>query len=223
MRLDDWSERHLSPESPLIRMVGKYADLMVLNILWLLCSLPIFTIGASTTALFQAVTAVREDIGSPQRVFFKTFRMKFRKATLAWLMVLVVGCWILYNILFALTVQVAWKMPLIGVWVLLAFLYLVCVSYLFPVLAKHDLPIKKAMKAAFFAGMSKLEITLAVIVLNAIPAVMALFFPYYFLQLLLVWLLFGFSLIAFADAWLIQKVFFKIDPSDDPAKEEAFL
>lgn len=220
MKLDQWIERYLSPESPVIRIVGKYADLMVLNLLWLLCSVPVFTIGASTTALLRAVTAVREDGERPVRVFFATLRGKFRKATLAWLIALAVGGVILYNILFACTIQADWKLVLIGAWIALAFLYLVCVSYVFPVFTKYDLPIGKTMKAAFFAGMSKLEITLAVIVLNAIPVVLALFFTYYFLHLLVVWLLFGFSLIAFVDMWLIEKVFLRIDPSGAPAGKE---
>lgn len=218
MKLDEWTQQRLSPESPVIRLVGKYADLMGLNLLWLLCSLPVVTIGASTTALLQAVTAVREDAGKPTRIFFAAFRGKFRKATAVWLLALAVGCVMVYNLLFSLRIQAEWKLFLTGAWILLAFFYLACVSYVFPVLAKYDLKIGKAMKGAFFASLSRLEITLAVIGLNAVPLVLALGFPYYFLHTLLIWLLFGFSLIAYIDAWLIQKVFSQIDPPKDPVK-----
>lgn len=220
MKLDQWARDVFSPESPVIRVAGKYADLMVLNLLWLLCSLPVLTIGASSAALQQAVTAVREDTGRPVRLFFAAFCSKFRKATIIWLIFLAVGCVILYNIVFACAVQAGWKLFLIGAWILLAFVYLVCLNYVFPVLVKYDLTVWETVKAAFLAGMSKLEITFAVILLNVFPVVLALFFTYYFLCLLVVWLLFGFALIAYADSWLISKVFLKIDPPGDPVKKE---
>ncbi|MGN0977518.1 MAG: YesL family protein [Faecousia sp.] len=221
MKLNQWAREVFSPESPVIRTVGKYADLMVLNLLWLLCSLPVLTIGASSAALLQAVTAVREDTGRPVRSFFAAFCSKFWKATLIWMIFLAVGCVILYNIVFACAVQASWKLFLIGAWILLAFVYLACLSYVFPVLVKYDLTVWETVKTAFFAGMSKLDITFAVILLNAFPFVLALFFTYYFLCLLVVWLLFGFALIAYADSWLINKVFRMMDPPEDPAEKEA--
>ena len=42
----------LKIDNPFFRFMGKLGDLVILSVLWLLCCLPVVTIGASTTALF---------------------------------------------------------------------------------------------------------------------------------------------------------------------------
>ena len=39
-------------DNPVWRFIGKFGDLIILNVLWFVCSIPIFTIGASTTAVY---------------------------------------------------------------------------------------------------------------------------------------------------------------------------
>ena len=64
-------------------------DLILAGLLWLLCSLPIFTIGASSTALYYAVCkCVRHNRGSLTPTFFHGFRSNFKQATLIWLLFL---------------------------------------------------------------------------------------------------------------------------------------
>ena len=64
-------------------------DLIVAGILWLFCSLPILTVGASTTALYYAVAkTVRHNRGRLAPTFFHGFRSNFRPATLIWLLFL---------------------------------------------------------------------------------------------------------------------------------------
>ena len=64
-------------------------DLIVAGLLWLVCSLPVITIGASTTALYYAVNkTVRHNRGRLTPTFFSGFRSNFRQATLIWLLML---------------------------------------------------------------------------------------------------------------------------------------
>ena len=54
----------------------------VLNLLWVVCSLPVFTIGASTTALYYAALKMAKGEESyPARMFFRAFKENFRQAT----------------------------------------------------------------------------------------------------------------------------------------------
>ena len=58
-------------------------DMIWAGFLWLLCSLPVLTIGASSTALYYVtVKCVRHERGSLTRSFFRCFRENFRQATL---------------------------------------------------------------------------------------------------------------------------------------------
>ena len=85
-----------SIDNPFFRLMGAIGDLVVLNILWLLCCLPVVTAGASTLALFAIVhkIAAGEDYRTASG-FFKAFRRDFKQATALWLVVLAAGiaCW----------------------------------------------------------------------------------------------------------------------------------
>lgn len=68
---------------------GNVVDIIYIGILWLLCCLPIVTIGASSTAMYYAlVKCVRHGRGHVSREFFGAFRRNFKAATLAWLVFL---------------------------------------------------------------------------------------------------------------------------------------
>ena len=76
----------------LVRFLNLVADLVALHVLWLLCSLPIVTIGASTTALYYAsMRRIRTDESHVHQNFFRSFRQNFRQSTILWLIMLVVG------------------------------------------------------------------------------------------------------------------------------------
>lgn len=81
-----------SIDNPFFRLMGAIGDLVVLNILWLLCCLPVVTAGASTLALFAIVhkIAAGEDYRTASG-FFKAFRRDFKQATALWLVVLAAG------------------------------------------------------------------------------------------------------------------------------------
>lgn len=81
-----------SIDNPFFRLMGAIGDLVVLNILWLLCCLPVVTAGASTLALFAIVHKIvaGEDYRTASG-FFKAFRRDFKQATALWLVVLAAG------------------------------------------------------------------------------------------------------------------------------------
>lgn len=79
-------------DKPLFAVLTKLTYSAYLNILWLVCSLPIVTIGASTTALFYVTLKMAEDRDDGlTRMFFKAFRENFKPATKLWLILLTVG------------------------------------------------------------------------------------------------------------------------------------
>ncbi len=82
----------LNPESPVMSFITKITYSAYLNLLWLVCCLPIVTAGASTTALFYVTLKVaKNEEGSLTKSFFHSFRENFRQATVIWLILLAVG------------------------------------------------------------------------------------------------------------------------------------
>ena len=75
-----------SPDSLLIKALTLLCDLMYLNLLFLICSLPIFTIGASTTALYAVLfKRIRGKDFKVGKTYFEEFKSNFKQATLFWI------------------------------------------------------------------------------------------------------------------------------------------
>lgn len=78
-------------ESPLVTTLMKIGDFLCLSLLWLLFSLPIFTIGASSAALYAAVHhCLRRNEAGIWKHFWSAFQENFKRSTLAWLIELVI-------------------------------------------------------------------------------------------------------------------------------------
>ncbi len=79
-------------DSPIMRALGKVADLMWLNVLTMICCIPIITIGPSLTALhYMALKIVRDEECYITKGFFKSFRENFRQGVLIGILTLFVS------------------------------------------------------------------------------------------------------------------------------------
>lgn len=76
-------ENPLRPETPLWRTLNHLTDLFVLNFLWVLCCLPVITIGGATAALYDSVVhCVRGGENGAYSRFFRTFRNEWKNGAL---------------------------------------------------------------------------------------------------------------------------------------------
>ena len=79
-------------DAPLFRFLTRVADMVILSLLWLIGSLPLFTLGISSTALYYAVNkSLIENRGTVSEEFFRAYRRSFRQATLSFLALAVPG------------------------------------------------------------------------------------------------------------------------------------
>lgn len=75
-----------SYDNKLFDTINKIVDWLFVAILWLIFSIPVFTIGASTTAFFETVhKVICRGKGYVWRTFFTTFKTNFKKSTIIWL------------------------------------------------------------------------------------------------------------------------------------------
>ena len=72
-------------DSPIMSFLSRVGDLVWLNLLTLLCCIPVVTAGAAFTALhYVSIKMVRNEEGYLTRNYFKSFRQNFIQATLLW-------------------------------------------------------------------------------------------------------------------------------------------
>ena len=157
-------------DSKLMQILGKVADLMIINIWTILCSLPLITMGASLTAMHYAVSCCVRDIGdSCTGNFFKSFRINFKKATIAWLFelpacALIVLDW--YSIMF-LQAKLSDSMSF---WLVICqFLIIAFVTWFFGLQAHYQNSLLSTAKNALILMLSHPLITIAMVLVQTAP------------------------------------------------------
>lgn len=196
-------------DSPLMRFLTKIADLMVLNILFCVTSIPLITIGASWTALYSVtLKMVRDEEGSVSRSYFRSFHQNFRQATLLWLGVLVVLALLVLDIrvLNGMAGGTAPGLLRVGVEIL-ALLGIMVLQYLFPSLARFEASLADTLKNACMMALAHLPKT-ALMTAAAVGAVWITLINNTTIAVgLMVWPLIGFSLMAFGNSGILRKIF----------------
>lgn len=196
-------------DSPLMRFLTKIADLMVLNILFCVTSIPLITIGASWTALYSVtLKMVRDEEGSVSRSYFRSFRQNFRQATMLWLGVLVVLALLVLDIrvLNGMAGGTAPGLLRVGVEIL-ALLGIMVLQYLFPSLARFEASLADTLKNACMMALAHLPKT-ALMTAATVGAVWITLINNTTIAVgLMVWPLIGFSLMAFGNSGILRKIF----------------
>ena len=124
------------------QMLGKLVDCVWVSILWVICCIPVFTIGASTTALYYTVhKSIRGNRGYTTSNFFGAFRDNFKAATLPYLI------WLAVMIVLGCDVAIMWS------------------AFLFPYIARFENTVKQTLKNAFLLMIRHLPWALLLLVI----------------------------------------------------------
>ena len=201
-------EPFLKTDNPVFSFMGKLGDVVVLNLAWLLCCVPVATIGASTTALFYVARKICLD--EDYRVwhdFFHSFRANWKQATGLWLMLLAGLAVAASNLWIGLHTDSGLGNLCRGVGIVLLLVWLMAEGFAFPLLARFELSFRHLAEDALLLGLAHFPRTVGVIGLNLLPAVLWYVLPSPLLCVLFVWLPVGFALAALWVEKLLEPVF----------------
>lgn len=143
-------------EGPVMNLITKITYSAYLNILWLVCCLPIFTVGASTTALFYVTLKVaKNEEGSLTKAFFRSFKENFKQSTIIWLILLAVGIVLGFDgyVFYHMRFENAFWTVATAVFLVAVVAYAIILMYIFPLLARFDNTIRAMFKNAIMLGM----------------------------------------------------------------------
>ncbi len=206
-------------DSPFWRFLTKVTNLMILNILFVICCIPIITIGASISALYSVTfkLAANEE-GSIHQDFFKSFKSNFKQATIIWVILLIIGVFLFFDFqIIRLLVSGKLYIILLIALCIIAILYAAIFSYIFPLQCKFENTTRNLFKNAFLISfMHLVPGTLIVVFLNVAPLLLMYYKTVYFFQFTPVILLLMFACIAYFNSKLLSIIFAYYTP----AKEE---
>lgn len=195
-------------DSPLISFLNKVADIMVLNFMFLLFCVPVFTAGASyTAAYYMGFKMVKNEESYIIKGFWKAFRENFKQATIIWLIVLVFAGLIAgdYYIVFYSGMEFESWMNIAMVAVTI--LALMGIVFMFPLQARYTNTVKNTIKNAFLMALAHLPTVFLLIAVYAVPVLIYAFLP----QLLPALFLLSFGLIIYFKSFILLKVFNKYE------------
>ncbi len=162
----------------LSRFLYLVADIVVLHFLWIIFSLPVVTIGASTTAVYYCgMKRVRRDEGYVIKNFIQAFKANFRQSTLIWLLILLVGAILFMDLRIGMAAGgVLGKLMIISCSILLIPFFCTAL-YIFPVQAKFDNRIIDNLKNALLMSLSNFIYTLLLVFIIATYVLLLFTFP----------------------------------------------
>lgn len=208
-----------SLDNPVIKFFCLIGNLWMLNILWLVCSLPIVTLGASTTALVYSCMKLRADEGYIFKNFFKSFKENFRQSTVLWLVYLVVGALLALGLMFWNNYKMPGSKLIWGVVLALSILYSISILYVFAIQSKFVNTIKNTIKYSFLIAFTHIKetILLALIVAGVVLANMFTIFAVNFITLNV-----GMSFVNYWMSAHYQVIFDKYIPKKDYPNDDYY-
>lgn len=199
-------------DGPIFKIGTLIGDLLILSLIFVVCCIPVITIGASVTALYYVTTRMvsgRE--GYVSRDFLRSFKQNFIKSTIVFVIIALFAFFLLCN--FTLFNYV-FKAPQI----MLVFQVVLCAElagitiYIFPLIARFDLKMSQYLKNAFYFANRHISTTVTCIVFLGAAALLFMKLP--------ILIIITPGIYSYFSAHLIMRVFRKYLPDMDRDVEE---
>ncbi len=191
--------------------------LIALNLLWMISSLPLITVGASTTALYYCTLKLHKDKDIfCWKAYWKSFRRNFLQSTIIWLLLLLAaGClWLEWQSLATMPAEMGQIFRYV---VMAAAILLVLTAlYVFSTVSAFENKTFRLVSYAFYFVLKNPAYAIAVTAITCLPMYFTLVDAQLFPVYLFFWLMCGFSLTAYADSWffwLLYRPFFPEEPT----------
>ena len=204
-------------DSLIIRILSLLSDLFILHFFWILCCIPLVTIGASTTALYYAMMKrIDTDEGSIVSNFWGSFKLNLKQSITLWLIELIVIVILLLDFRFCLMVSKDMRFFMLIIYGILLIPLCFTSLYIFPMQAKFDNPIKMTLKNSFMLSILNLPYTLLLLLITIGFFVLAFMIP----NLLLPLIMFGMGIYSYITSFVYIHVFHKYIPNEDTTNVE---
>lgn len=199
-------------DSPVMRFLGRVGDILLLNIVFVVTSIPVITIGTALSALYTvAMKLVRGEDPAIIKEYLKAYKRNFKPATICWLFMAVIGVLLFVDFrlvaVFSGTAYTVMRLLLamiLGIW-LLTFLYL------FPYIARFENTILNSMKNALFLSVAHIPSTLMMLGVAIGLLIITLFTSKTFVIGTILWTFFGFAILSYVQSFLLCRIFTKYE------------
>lgn len=215
--------RFFNMDNKFFVFMGRIADLIILNLLCILCCIPVITAGASITAMYYVtMKMVRNEESYIVKSFFKSFKENFKQATIIHIILLITALMLYFDLNIVKNLEGTLSKVLTCIFIAFSFLYALILLYIYPLLAKFYNSIKNTFSNALLMAIRHLPYTFLMLLISLIP--IAIFFvPDLRVQstLIMLFFLMGFAVIAFCNSKFLVKIFDNYIPKEEETLPES--
>ena len=173
-------------DSPIARAINKFVQMIYIGLLWFLCSLPVLTAGAATTALYEVLLKMQKDEeGTVGTAFFRGFRSNLKCSLPVWIPILLAEAVFGVNLFYyAILGGREFLVQSVAFGILLV-LSLTVYGYAFPVMAKFENTTQGTFRMVFLLAVRNPGWTIVITVIQVLTVLICwgfLYFPAMFIM-----------------------------------------
>lgn len=199
--------KKLSVDNPFFEFMGRLGDVVMVNLLFLVCCVPVVTIGASVFAMYQTFREMEEKtFVSVFRSFRRAFASSLKKSIPAWMACFLAGAVLVFDLLYIPRLGNGWFWHMAAMVIgslMLLWLFVIC--WLFPLGLFKERGIWGSVVRSLFLAVGNLPYTVVMVLLNLVPAVCFLASNYIMALVAPPYLVAGFGVTAFINAKLMKR------------------
>ncbi|MGN0308274.1 MAG: YesL family protein [Lachnospiraceae bacterium] len=204
-------------DSPFVLFLNDLTDIVILNVICIICCLPVITIGPSLTALhYVTMRMARDEGGYAVKDFFRAFKQNFVQSTLIWLIFLLISFFFYldFRIFNSQLVEIPRVLELM-IYVLYGFVCLTAM-YVFPLISRFSNSVVNSIKNAFLMSIIHIFKTILMMIIYLLPLLLASLHG----TLVGVYLLVGIAGPAYINSFFWKGIFKRYEPREEEAGEE---
>ena len=205
-------------DNPFFAFMGRVGDILILNILFVITSIPIVTIGMSLSAMYRVTLRMaRKESNYVAKEYFRACREEWKKSTVIWLIMLVSGGVLVFDVTVG---KDMWNALNAAVGALI-FIWGMLFTYVFAVQARFENTVKNIFKNALYMAVRHFPFTVIMVVLNAIPALCILFGSMTMALATPIYVAAGFAVTARINSIFLSRIFRRYAQEEEEAEDES--
>lgn len=192
--------------NPFFDFVNTLCNLFILNVVFVITCIPVFTTGAALSSLYYVIIKeIKGEYGYLVRTYIREFKRNFKNGTLAFLLFFFTGWLLVFNLMFWPFQGNIFSSVVTGLIVAVSILWLVILHYTFPLIGRFVNTTINSIKNAFGLAIRNLKWTLMLLLIDACAVCLCLFLP--IPKVIPGLFIFGFVLVAYCQSCIFQKIF----------------
>lgn len=200
-------------DSPVMRVLGRLGDIIILNMIFVVGCIPVITIGTSLSALYTVTMKMaRGEDPSVWKEFWKAYKRNFKPATICWLIMAVIAVLLFvdFRIIGVFKGSSLYSVMRIVLAIILG-MWMLMFQYLFPYIARFENGIFATLRNALLLAGAHIPSTIVIVGLSVGSVILTLFTSRSFVIASIIWVFFGFAVLTYAQAFLLCRIFEKYE------------